>query len=99
MTSAQIHKMAETSGVDVDVIEKQAKALFQNEEYRNLYKGASSEELVDDMLVAAEQLQEFITPNGRASNTAQQLTDFIYAFDDDAMTTLVLVKDPKVYVH
>lgn len=85
MTSAQIHRMAETSGVDVDVIEKQAKALFQNEEYRNLYKGASSEELVDDMLVAAEQLQEFITPNGRASNfTAQQLTDFIYAFDDDA---------------
>ena len=85
LTSAQIHKMAETSGVDVDVIQQQAKALFQNEEYKNLYKGASSEELVDDMLYAAQNLQEFITPNGRASNfTAQQLQDFIYAFDDDA---------------
>ena len=85
LTSAQIHKMAETSGVDVDVIQKQAKALFQNEEYKNLYKGASSEELADDMIVAATQLQEFITPNGRASNfTGEQLLDFIYAFDDDA---------------
>ena len=85
LTSAQIHKMAETSGVDTEVIQQQAKALFQNEEYRNLYKGASSEELVDDMLFAAQNLQEFITPNGRASNfTSQQLLDFIYAFDDDA---------------
>ena len=85
LTSAQIHKMAETSGVDTEVIQQQAKALFQNEEYRNLYKGASSEELVDDMLYAAQNLQEFITPNGRASNfTSEQLLDFIYAFDDDA---------------
>ena len=85
LTSAQIHKMAETSGVDVDIIQQQAKALFQNDEYKNLYKGASSEELADDMIVAATQLQEFITPNGRASNfTSDQLLDFIYAFDDDA---------------
>ena len=85
LTSAQIHKMAETSGVDVDIIQQQAKALFQNDEYKNLYKGASSEELADDMIYAASQLQEFITPNGRASNfTSDQLLDFIYAFDDDA---------------
>lgn len=85
LTSAQIHRMAETSGVDVDVITQQAKALFQNDEYKNLYKGASSEELVDDMLYAASQLEEFITPNGRASDFShEQLLDFIYAFDDDA---------------
>ena len=77
--------MAETSGVDVDIIQQQAKALFQNDEYKNLYKGASSEELADDMIYAASQLQEFITPNGRASEfTSDQLLDFIYAFDDDA---------------
>ena len=85
LTSAQIHKMAETSGVDVDIIKSQAKALFDNVEYQNLYKGASDDELVDDMLYAAYELQEFITPNGRASEfTSDQLLDFIYAFDDDA---------------
>lgn len=85
LTSSQIHKMAETSGVDIDVIKKQAEALFQNDEYLNMYKGASSKELKDDMLYAASSLQEFITPNGRASNfTAEQLQDFIFAFDDDA---------------
>ena len=85
LTSAQIHKMAESSGVDVDTITSQAKALFNNVEYQNLYKGAADDELVDDMLYAAYELQEFITPNGRASEfSSDQLLDFIYAFDDDA---------------
>jgi len=84
LTSSQIHKMAETSGVDIDVITKQAEALFKNEEYLNMYKGASTKELQDDMLYAAIELQEFITPNGRATNfTSEELQKFILAFDPE----------------
>jgi len=93
-TTAQIHRMAEQSGVDVDFIKQNAIALTKNEEFTQLYKGKAKEEIIDDFIYAAYVLQEFLGPQGRLTEyTPQQLLDFIYAFGDDAADIYGQTKD------
>ena len=50
MTSAQIHRMASTSGVDVDMVDKMGKAIISNVEFDELYKGIAKDEFADDFM-------------------------------------------------
>lgn len=84
MTTAQIYRMAEQSGVDVSYIESMGKSLSNNVEFENLYKGKAKDEIIDDFVYAANELQEFLGPQGRLTDfSSDELSKFIYAFGDD----------------
>ena len=94
MTTAQIHRMAEQSGVDVDYVKQMGTALSKNEEFTQLYKGKAKEEIIDDFVYAANELQEFLGPQGRLTDyTPDELNKFIYAFGDDVQDIYGATKD------
>ena len=96
MTSAQIHRMAEQSGVDVDYIKKMGQALAANEEFINLYKGKAREEFMDDYIYMASELHEFLGPNGRTADTNfDDLVKFIKAQDGGAVSTFMRTETDK----
>lgn len=83
VTNAQIKRMAEPGGITVDELKKITTALTENEEFINLYKGKSKDEILDNFVYAANELQEFLGPAGRVTDYSyEQLVDFVRAFDD-----------------
>ena len=79
---AQINRIANNSELSIDQIRTLASAVAQDANYTDLYKGRSSDEMIEDYVRMSSELQAFLGPNGRVATTSpEELMDFIYASD------------------